>query len=125
MSFKGKEVKVAFVGDAKDLFIKLESLVKEESKKGKFNSDNQKIFNSILRSISRLKEDPQCGVQIKKKQIPNYYLDSFGVKNLWKLNLSNFWRLIYWVDGSGKVSIVSFVIDIIDHDLYNKRFKYK
>lgn len=123
--FKGKEVKVAFVGNAKEMFLNLEDFVFKEREKGKLNSDHQKIFQSILRSINKLKDNPQCGVQIKKKQIPKYYIENFGVRNLWKLNLSNFWRLIYWIDGSGKVSILSFVVDIMDHDLYNKRFKYK
>jgi Txe/YoeB family toxin of Txe-Axe toxin-antitoxin module len=125
MVFKGKEVQVALVGDAKQTYLSLKDIVSEEIKSGKLGTDYQKIFNSINRTIEQLKKDPQFGIHIRKEQIPFFYIKKFGAENLWKCDISNFWRLIYWIDGSDEVKIVSFVLDIIDHKIYNKRFNYR
>jgi len=46
------------------------------------------------------------------------------VKNLWRVELSNYWRLIYTVSGN-ELEIIDFILDIIDHKRYNKIFGYK
>ena len=48
----------------------------------------------------------------------------YEVSNLWKVNLSKSWRMIYTIRGSS-VEIVSFVLDIIDHKTYEKKFRYR
>ena len=124
-SFKGKEIHVSLVGDARETYLILKEKVLDEIENGKINTDHQKIFNSVNMAIERLKENPQFGTHIKKEQIPKYYVKRFGAENLWKCDLSGFWRMIYWVDGSHEIKIVSFVLDIMDHELYNKRFCYR
>lgn len=124
MTFKGKEVQVALVGDAKRVYIELNRVVKNELKKGKKGTNKQILFNSINRAIENLKLNPQFGIHIKKKQIPRYYVEKFDAENLWKCNLSKFWRMIYWIDGSYEVKIINFVLDIIEHEDYNNKFRY-
>lgn len=119
--FKGKEVQVALVGKAKETYLELKSIIKHEKKQ----SGNKILLNSINRTIERLKTNPQFGIHIKKDNIPKYYINKYSVENLWKCNLANFWRMIYWINGSYEVKIVCFALDIIDHNLYNKRFGYK
>ena len=122
--FKGKEVKIAIVGDAKKIYIDLKKVVAEEVKEGKVGSETQKLLKSIDRTLSNLSENPQFGIHISKKKIPSYYLEEFGARNLWKCNLFGFWRLIYWVDGLD-VKIVCFVLDVLNHKEYSKKFNYK
>jgi len=38
--------------------------------------------------------------------------------------LSNFWRMIYTVKGND-IEIISFILDIVDHNTYNKIFGYR
>lgn len=122
--FKGKEVKIALVCDAKKIYCDLKRIVADEVKSGKIGTENQKLLKSIERTIFCLKENPQFGVHISKKKIPSYYLEEFGVRNLWKCNLFGFWRLIYWVDGVD-VKIICFVLDVLNHKRYDKKFNYK
>ena len=122
--FKGKEVKIALVGDAKKIYLDLKSVVDSEIKAGKKGTENQKLLKSVNRVLTNLKDNPQFGVHISKKKIPSYYLEEFGARNLWKCNLFGFWRLIYWVDGLD-VKIICFVLDVLDHKEYNKRFNYR
>ena len=59
-------------------------------------------------------------------KIPNSYIEKYGVKNLFRVELPNYWRLIYTLtEGETQIEIVAFVLDIFDHKDYNKRFGYK
>jgi len=124
MSFKGKPVKVVITGNAEDEFKKLNTLVGEEISKGITSSDYQTLLNSIKQKIEFLKENPQYGVHIEKKKISKEYLIKYDVNNLWKMNLSGFWRMIYTIRGNS-VEIVSLVLDLLNHKEYEKKFKYK
>lgn len=81
-----------------------------------------------MRSINRikdlLKENPFAGDQVKKKQIPSKYIVEYNIDNLWRIELANFWRLIYAVTGD-KIEIINFVLDVMDHKDYDKIFGYK
>ena len=71
-----------------------------------------------------MKENPFVGDQIKKDQIPKYYKEKYEITNPWRIELSNYWRLIYTIQSNG-IEIIDFVIDIIDHKEYDKKFGYK
>jgi len=124
MNFKGKEVKVLIAGDAKEEFEKLNQLVGEEISKGITGSDHQTLFNAIKQKIEFLKENPQYGIHIQKDRIPKEYILKYDVNNLWKVNLSGAWRMIYTIRGS-KVEIISLILDILNHKDYEKKFRYK
>ena len=50
----------------------------------------------------------------------------YDTVNLFRIELPNFWRMLYTlIDGGTKIEIVSFVLDIIDHPTYNKKFGYR
>lgn len=123
-SFKGKEVVVKIIGDAEEEFHRLNSIVGEETTKGITGSDHQKLFNSIKQKIAILKENPQYGIHIPKNKIPKEYIQDYEVNNLWKINLTGAWRMIYTIRGSA-VDIISLILDILDHNDYNKKFGYK
>ena len=49
-----------------------------------------------------------------------------GIKNLYRIELSNYWRMLYTLtDGESQIEIVAFVLDVLDHKDYDKKFGYK
>ncbi|MDD4188368.1 MAG: type II toxin-antitoxin system RelE/ParE family toxin [Bacilli bacterium] len=118
-----KEVKVIFEGDAKEEYIKLNFIVEEEIKKGVNKSENQTLLKSIHSKIELLKNNPQAGRAVKKSLIPSKYLKK-DITNLWILNLSNYWRLLYNIQ-TDEVVIFCFVLEYGDHNRYNDLFGFK
>jgi hypothetical protein len=110
----GKEVRIFLKGQAKEAYIELKKRQDKESQ-------------SILRSFERVKEvlksNPQYGDPIAKEKIPRT-LNELGVKNLYRVELSNYWRMLYTLEGD-QVEIFLFVLNIVDHKEYNKLFGYK
>lgn len=124
MMFKGKPVKVIIIGEAKEQFDGLNKAVGEEIAKGITSSDHQTLLNSIKQKIEIMKVNPEYGIHISKDRIPKEYIRDYDVNNLWKINLAGAWRMIYTIRGSN-VEIISLILDIIDHNSYNKKFGYK
>ena len=122
--FKGKPTKVIITGNAKEEFDDLNKVVGEEISKGITSSDHQTLLNSIKQNIELLKDNPEFGFHIPKDRIPKEYVNDYDVNNLWKVNLSGAWRMIYTIRGS-EVEIISLILDIMDHRDYNKKFGYK
>ena len=124
MSLKDKPIKVIITGNAKEEFDKLNNTVGEEIAKGVINSDHQTLFNSIKQKIEFLKANPQYGIHIAKNKIPKEYLIKYDASNLWKVNLSGAWRMLYTIRGS-EVEIISLILDILDHKNYDNKFGYR
>jgi len=93
----------------------------DELKEGRF--EDLKLYGFIDRAINDLKESPNCGTKIQRKQWPKEYIKKYSITNLWKYDLPNGWRLIYTID-TEEVKIVSIILEWFDHKEYDKRFKY-
>ncbi len=122
MSYHGKEVEVVLAGEAKDFFEKLKATIEKDSEKTKHFQ--KMLFRSIKEKIILLKNDPSYGIQVPKNLIPEEYILAYDADNLWKVNLSGYWRMIYIIKGQ-EVKIIAVVIDIFNHKDYNKKFKYR
>jgi hypothetical protein len=122
--FKGKPVKVIITGSAKEEFEDLNKVVGEEISRGVTSSDHQTLLNSIKQKIEFLKDNPEYGIHIPKNRMPKEYIKSYDVNNLWKVNLSGAWRMIYTIRGN-EVEIISLILDILKHRDYEKKFKYR
>ena len=49
----------------------------------------------------------------------------YDITNLFRVELSNFWRMLYTLtDDQTEVIVIAFILDIIDHDEYDKKFGY-
>ncbi|MFH0870280.1 MAG: hypothetical protein V1866_04460 [archaeon] len=96
--FHGKEVRVLLKGEAKS------------------------ILNSIERAKERLKENPQYGEPVPKRLIPKEYLKQ-GIQNLYRVELSNYWRMLYTIEGN-EVEILLFILSITDHQKYDRLLGY-
>jgi len=112
--FLGKEVRVFLREQAKESFIEL---------KKRNDKESQSLVNSIERVIGILKQNPQFGEPIRKELIPEN-MKKEGIKNLYRVELSNYWRMLYTLEGT-KIEVFAFILSIIDHPTYNKIFKYK
>ena len=97
----------------------LKSAVKEKDLKF-----NNQLLNAIEREKERLFNNPHHGIQIEKMKIPSSYVQQYGVNNLWKINLPNYWRMIYTITGN-ELEIISILLEFMNHDTYNKIFGYE
>ncbi len=123
MKFKGKDIKVVLSEEATEEYNELNRIVGDELQRGVTSSVHQSIFRSVERVKGWLKENPFAGEQVQKSLIPSYYLKKYGITNLWRIDLSDYWRLVYTIQ-SNEVEIIDFVLNIVDHKKYDKIFGY-
>ena len=112
--FLGKEVRVNLKGQAKEAYLELKKRTDREA---------QTLLRSIERVLIILKDNPQFGDPIRKELIPLKFRE-MEIHNLYRAELSNYWRLLYTIEGT-QVEIFCFVLSIIDHKAYDKLFGYK
>jgi Txe/YoeB family toxin of Txe-Axe toxin-antitoxin module len=89
----------------------------------RMKTDNPSLYKFLERATDDLKQNPFCGIQIPKRQIPKTYVSKYEINNLWKYNLPNAWRLVYSVAGS-EVEIIAILLEWFPHKEYEKRFNY-
>jgi hypothetical protein len=87
------------------------------------NCENKRLVEEVHQIEEDLKEYYLCGICVRKKQIPRYYIDRWGVSNLYKCNLRQGWRLIYTLLGEAK-GIIVLELEVLPHDQYERRFGY-
>ena len=119
-----RSVKVLFSEEANKQYEELNRIVGEEIKKGITNSFHQQLLKSINQKKELLKINPQAGIHIQKSLIPKVYEEKYGITNLWKIDLSGYWRMLYTLRTT-EIEITNFVLDFIDHETYDKMFGYK
>lgn len=115
-----KPVRTIMHGQAKESFEHLNKIVGEQIAKDLQNSDEIQLLHSIKQKIELVKQNPFYGDNIKKQLIPK----NLNVPNLWRVELSHFWRMLYTIRGDN-VEIVCFILHLIDHPTYDKLFGYK
>ncbi|MBU2638171.1 MAG: hypothetical protein KJ955_04310 [Nanoarchaeota archaeon] len=114
-----KSVRIILLGDAKEVYNKLVIAVENQAKQGKTNTQEIQLLKSINQKKEFIRQDPFYGDNILKKQIPS----SYNANNLWRVELCNFWRMLYTIKGD-KIDIICFILDIMNHKDYDKKFKY-
>jgi hypothetical protein len=84
------------------------------------------ILKSVNQKVNLIKANPHYGNPISKDLIPEEYKFKYGALNLFRVELPNFWRMLYTLTNGGtNIEIVAFVLDIVDHSSYNKLFEYR
>ena len=109
-----KNIKIFLKDQAKTNYLNL---------KKRNDKEAQTILNSINRVKTILKNNPQFGDPISKKLIPKTLKEKY-IQNLYRVELSNYWRLLYTIEGN-KIEIFLFILNIVNHKDYNKLFGYK
>lgn len=115
-----KPVRVILLDEAELEYKRLNELVGKHVKEGIENSSEMQLLRSIKQKIEFIKTNPFYGDNIPKKIIPSKY----KVQNLWRVELAQFWRMLYTIKGD-QIEIICFILDILDHKLYDKKFGYK
>ena len=114
-----KIIKVIFSPEAEEVY----RYINEESKNAKME---RMLLKAVNQKIELIKANPHYGDPIAKNIIPKEYILKYGVTNLFRIELPNFWRMTYTLTNGGtNIEIISFILDIIDHKKYNKKFGYK
>lgn len=114
-----KNVRVVFSPEAEEAYKYLNA----EAPKSKIE---RSILNSINNKVELIKVNAHYGSPIAKIRIPQEYVTKYGINNLFHVELSNFWRMLYTLTNDEKeIEIIAFVLDIIDHKEYDKKFGYK
>ncbi|MBS3074095.1 hypothetical protein J4447_01425 [Candidatus Pacearchaeota archaeon] len=124
MTYRNKDVIVRLSEEADGIFEDLKNIVSQEKLRGIESSFHQTLLRSILRARDLLKKDPFSGNQVPKRLIPPKYIKKYGVDNVWRIELSDRWRLLYTITGN-QVEIITFIMDIVNHKDYDKIFGYK
>jgi len=85
--------------------------------------DDSYLLKIVSSGLDVLKENMFAGERIERRKFPKYYVQKYGVNNLYKFNLDSRTRLIYTLvaDESG-VAVV--VLEILNHKKYEERFGY-
>ena len=112
------EVEIVLSSDAQEVFERLN----QEAK-------NSKISRTILKAIKKkaelIKINRTYGDAIKKSLIPKEYIKKFEINNLFRVELPNYWRMLYTLEtNENRIQIIAFVLDIINHKEYDKKFGY-
>lgn len=99
----------------------------DQKVKDAYNSVKQSdpiLFKFLDRATDDIKQNPKCGIDIPKRQIPKIYVQKYRINNLWKYDLPNGWRLVYSITGDS-IEIIAILLEWFSHKEYSKRFKYK
>ena len=115
-----KQIKIILKGEAKDSFEELNIIVSKQIKNKIKGSFEMKLLKSIKDKFEILKLNPFYGDPIRKNLIPK----KLDVPSLWRIELANYWRMLYTIRGDN-IRIVCFILEICEHEKYNKLFGYK
>ena len=114
-----KKVRVVLSPDAEEVYIHL-------NKEAPTSKTERMILNAINKKVELIKINIHYGDPIAKDLIPQEYKEKYDIKNLFRVELPNYWRMLYTLtDDETKIEIIAFVLDLIDHSTYNKKFGYK
>jgi len=113
-----KQVRVVLSPDANAVYLRLES--ETESKA------SSSLVRAIDEKIEIIKTNFHYGQPISKCLIPAEYRVRYGSTNVFHVKLPLFWRMLYSLeDGEGGIVVIVFILDILDHPTYDKKFGYK
>jgi Txe/YoeB family toxin of Txe-Axe toxin-antitoxin module len=87
------------------------------------NYEDKQVYSFIERAISDLKKNPMCGIKIPRKLWPKGYITKYQIKNLWKYDLPDAWRLIYSIF-EDKLMILNLILEWFPHKEYERKFGY-
>jgi len=116
---KIKKIRVILSPEAEEVYTHL-------NREASASKTERTILNAIKKKIDLLKINPHYGDPISKKLIPQEYKDKYGITNLFRIELPNYWRMLYTLtNNETEIEIIAFVLDFIDHPTYDKKFGYR
>lgn len=114
-----KKVRVILSPEAEEVY-------KHLTKKATQSKTECMILNAINKKVELIKANLHYGNPIAKSLIPKEYIEKYDITNLFRVKLPNYWRMLYTLtDDETKIEIIAFVLDILNHATYNKKFGYR
>ena len=122
MELKHKKRVVKIIGAADTSLAKLEEQIHALEAQGKTPSKaDVQLLKSIGRSLDLIKMNPFVGDPVPHKLWPK---ELEPLPNLFRMELSQFWRLLYYVTGD-EVTVIGVIFEICDHTHYDTIFNYR
>ena len=119
-----KPVRVILLDEADAEYKRLNEIVGQQIQEGQENSEEMQLLRSIKQKVEFVKANPFYGDNMAKVLIPQEYIVKHQAKNLWRAELTNYWRMLYTIKGD-QVEVICFVLDILDHKRYDKKCGYR
>jgi len=114
-----KKVRVILSPEAEEVY-------KHLNKEAPTSKTDRMILNAINKKIDLIKANLHYGDPIAKTLIPKEYVEKYEITNLFRVELPNYWRMLYTLtDNETNIEIIAFVLDILDHPAYDKKFGYR
>lgn len=114
-----KITKVTLSSEAEEVYAYL-------NKESPNSKTERMVFDALRKKVEFIKDNPHYGDPIAKALIPSEYKEKYGISNLFRVELPAAWRMLYTLtNGESEVEIIAFVLDIIDHQKYDKKFGYR
>jgi len=113
-------IKIILLDQAKTAFEELNRVVGKQRAQGVKNSEEMQLLKSIKQKSELLKINPTYGDKVPHNLIPK----ELNVSNLFRIELTGYWRMIYSLEGN-KIEIVAFILYLVDHPTYDKMFGYR
>ena len=122
VDLRHKEKVVKIIGAADAALARLEESVHAFEAQGKTPpKEDKQLLRSVHRALDLLKTNPFAGENVSHQLWPKEFSQ---LPNLFRMELSQFWRLLYYVTGD-EVRIISVVFEICDHQQYDRIFGYR
>ena len=114
-----KKVRVILSPEAEEVY-------KHLNKEAPTSKTDRMILNAINKKVELIKVNRHYGDPIAKILIPREYVEKYEITNLFRVELPNYWRMLYTLtDNETNIEIIAFVLDILDHPDYDKKFGYR
>lgn len=113
-----KQVRIILSPEAEEVYRHLNS-------EAETSKTERMILKAINQKIGLIKQNIHYGDPIAKDKIPDEYKKKYRTLNLFRVELPAFWRMLYTLTNNEEVEIIAFVLDILDHPSYDKKFGYK
>lgn len=110
-------IKVEFENNADRIYQDL----REKAQKFKIE---RSIIKAIDQKVEWIKYDKHYGNPVAKKLIPVEYIEKHRAENLFRVELPDFWRMLYVIKNDEEGEQYAVIIDILNHRLYNEKFGY-
>ena len=119
-----KPVTIILLDEADTEYKRLNERVGQQLIEGKEHTEEMQLLRSIKQKTEFIKANPFYGDNIPKALIPKEYVIKYNAKNLWRVELTNYWRMLYTIKGD-QIEIICFILYIINHKEYDKKFGYR
>src|SRR3989338_3214859 len=87
-----------------------EEVYKYLNEESTYSKTERAILHVFHQKISLIKVNFHYGNPVAKNLIPNEYIAKYGVKNLFRVELPNYWRMLYTLtDGDSEIEIIAFI----------------